>query len=49
MEKKPFRVVSIALAKKLARIGWVVLTRKEAFRPFPFADRAADTRDEQNW
>ena len=26
--KKPFRVVSVALANKLARIAWVVLTRK---------------------
>ena len=31
--KKPFRVVSVALANKLARIAWVVLTRKEAYRP----------------
>jgi transposase len=34
MEKKPFRVVSVALANKLARIAWVVLTRKEAYRPY---------------
>lgn len=34
MEKKPFRVVSVALASKLARIAWVVLTRKEAYRPY---------------
>ena len=33
-EKKPFRLVSVALANKLARIAWVVLTRKEAYRPF---------------
>lgn len=33
MEKKPFRLVSVALANKLARIAWVVLTRKEAYRP----------------
>ena len=32
--KKPFRVVSVALANKLARIAWVVLTRKEAYRPY---------------
>lgn len=35
LEKKPFRVVSVALANKLARIAWVVLTKKEAFRPYP--------------
>jgi len=33
-EKKPFRLVSVALANKLARIAWVVLTRKEAYRPY---------------
>ncbi|MCJ8158860.1 IS110 family transposase [Sphingomonas sp. LaA6.9] len=32
-EKKPFRLVSVALANKLARIAWVVLTRKEIYRP----------------
>ena len=30
-EKKPFGVVSVALANKLARIAWVVLTRKAAY------------------
>jgi len=34
MTKKPFRVVSVALANKLARIAWVVLTRKETYRPY---------------
>jgi transposase len=34
MEKKPFRLVSVALANKLARIAWVVLTRKEAYQPY---------------
>jgi transposase len=34
LEKKPFRIVSVALANKLARIAWVVLTRKEAYRPY---------------
>jgi transposase len=33
-EKKPFRVVSVALANKLARIAWVVLTRKETYKPY---------------
>lgn len=36
-EKKPFRLVSVALANKLARIAWVVLTRKEAYRPYHLA------------
>ena len=30
---KPFRLVSVALANKLARIAWVVLTRGETYRP----------------
>jgi transposase len=34
LEKKPFRVVSVALANKLAKIAWVVLTKKETFRPY---------------
>lgn len=36
-EKKPFRLVSVALANKLARIVWVVLTRNEAYRPHQLA------------
>jgi transposase len=35
--KKPFTVVSVALANELARIAWVVLTRKEAYRPYKLA------------
>ena len=30
MEKKPFRLVSIAVANKFARIVWVMLAQKEA-------------------
>jgi len=37
LTKKPFRVVSVALANKLARIAWVILTRKEAYRPYQLA------------
>lgn len=33
MEKKPFRLVSVAPANKLARIAWVVLTRRETYQP----------------
>ena len=32
MAKKPFKLVAIALANKLARIAWVLLTRKETYR-----------------
>ena len=34
LEKKPFRLVSVALANKLARVAWVVLTRGETYRPY---------------
>ena len=34
LEKKPFRLASVALANKLARIAWVVLTRGEIYRPY---------------
>lgn len=34
LERKPFRLVSVALANKLARIAWAVLTRGETYRPF---------------
>lgn len=33
-EMKPFRVVSVVLANKLALIAWVVLTRKQAYQPY---------------
>lgn len=34
LKKKPFRLVSVALANKLARIAWVVLTRGETYQPY---------------
>jgi len=37
LEKKPFRLVSVALANKLARVAWVVLTRGETYRPYGMA------------
>ena len=33
-EKKAFRVVSVALANKLARIESVMVTRKKAYFPY---------------
>lgn len=33
LDKKLFGLVSVALANKLARIAWVLLTRKETYRP----------------
>ena len=32
--EKPFRLVSVAIANKLDRIAWVVLTRKETYHPY---------------
>ena len=32
LERKPFRVAAVALANKLARIAWAVMTRGEPFR-----------------
>lgn len=32
LDRKPARVVSVALANKTARIAWVVLTRGESYR-----------------
>ncbi len=34
LEKKPFRLASVALANKLARIAWAVLTRGDVYRPY---------------
>jgi transposase len=33
LEKKPFMLDFVVLANKLARIAWVLLTRKETYRP----------------
>ena len=33
LERKPFKVVAVALANKTARIAWAVLTRGETYRP----------------
>ena len=33
LDRKPARVVSVALANKTARIAWVVLTRGETYKP----------------
>lgn len=34
LERKPFRLVSVALANKLARIAWAILTRGDIYRPY---------------
>jgi error-prone DNA polymerase len=33
LERRPVRLVTIALANKMARIAWAVMTRKEVYRP----------------
>ena len=36
LAKKPVRLVTVALANKMARIVWAVLSRGEAYRATPF-------------
>jgi transposase len=38
LEKKPARLVSVALANKLARIAWAVMTREENYRSVPVSN-----------
>lgn len=33
LERRPTRLVTVALANKMARIAWAVMTRKEVYRP----------------
>ena len=33
LERRPVRLVTVALANKMARIAWSVMTRKEVYRP----------------
>jgi transposase len=33
LERRPVRLVTVALAIKMARIAWAVMTRKEVYRP----------------
>ncbi|MGG6892356.1 IS110 family transposase [Rhizobium sp. BR 315] len=35
MEKKPAKVVAVALANKMARIAWAIMTRGEVYRVIP--------------
>ncbi len=37
LERKPVRVVSVALANKTARIAWALLTRNETYHPYRLA------------
>ncbi|MCP5364946.1 MAG: IS110 family transposase [Hyphomicrobiales bacterium] len=37
LAKKPVRVVSVALANKLARVAWALLTRQETYQPYRLA------------
>jgi len=38
--RRPFRLVSLALANKLARIAWAVMTKQEPYRTSPTAAAA---------
>lgn len=37
LERKPARLVTVAVANKMARIVWAVMTREETYRPAPVA------------
>ena len=37
LERKPVRLVTVAVANKMARIAWAVMTREETYRPVPAA------------
>ena len=37
LERRPARVVTVAMANKTARIAWAVLTRGEVYRPAALA------------
>lgn len=37
LERKPARLVAVAVANKMARIAWAVMTREENYRPMPAA------------
>jgi transposase len=36
-ERKPARLVTVAVANKMARIAWAVMSREENYRPTPAA------------
>jgi len=37
LERRPVRLVTVALANKMARIAWAVITRKEVYHPRPIS------------
>jgi transposase len=41
MGRRPFRLASLALANKMARVAWAVMARGEAYRSSPAPAPAA--------
>lgn len=37
LERKPARLVTVAVANKMARIAWAVMAREETYRAAPLA------------
>jgi transposase len=35
LERKPRKLVAVALANKMARVVWAMMARGEAYRPMP--------------
>ncbi len=46
LERKPTRLVTVAVATKLARIGWAVMAHEESYRAVPVASRCRSARVE---
>ena len=44
LARKPAKVVALALANKMARIAWAVLTKKEIYRVRPITVISASAR-----
>ena len=42
LERRPVRLVTVALANKMARVAWALMTRKEVYRPTGGVVAAAD-------
>lgn len=42
LAKKPFKLVAVALANKIARIAWVIMARSMDFQPGNFTGGSAE-------
>lgn len=49
LERRPARLATVALANKMARIAWAVMTREDVYRPKGAITTVAALRHEVNW